>query len=200
MQELVAGLEKLMFDLERDVEHQRGALLLPFPGMDKSGASVCEFFLRGLLGSSGHGLVCPFRHISGEKTVVCKHWLRGLCKRGDECEFLHEYDMTKMPECYFYSKFGPLCKYKHTRRVMCVNYLAGFCPEGLKCKFMQYRVGCPSVSDREVEELSPSGERGLPLCKASNLMCGILKLGYSLPGSPCRFCSVTMVPSPGQRK
>lgn len=52
--------------------------------------------------------MCPFRHISGEKTVVCKHWLRGLCKKGDQCEFLHEYDMTKMPECYFYSKFGSL--------------------------------------------------------------------------------------------
>ena len=38
--------------------------------------------------------------------MVCKHWLRGLCKKGDQCEFLHEYDMTKMPECYFYSKFG----------------------------------------------------------------------------------------------
>lgn len=54
------------------------------------------------------GAMCPFRHISGEKTVVCKHWLRGLCKKGDQCEFLHEYDMTKMPECYFYSKFGLL--------------------------------------------------------------------------------------------
>ena len=54
------------------------------------------------------GGMCPFRHISGEKTVVCKHWLRGLCKKGDQCEFLHEYDMTKMPECYFYSKFGQL--------------------------------------------------------------------------------------------
>ena len=38
--------------------------------------------------------------------VVCKHWLRGLCKKGDGCEFLHEYDMTKMPECYFYSRFS----------------------------------------------------------------------------------------------
>ena len=56
--------------------------------------------------SSSTGGMCPFRHISGEKTVVCKHWLRGLCKKGDQCEFLHEYDMTKMPECYFYSKFG----------------------------------------------------------------------------------------------
>ncbi|XP_074871125.1 putative cleavage and polyadenylation specificity factor subunit 4-like protein [Carettochelys insculpta] len=164
MQELVAGLETLVLDLERDVALQRGALPLPFPGMDKSGAAVCEFFLRGLCAK---GLMCPFRHISGKQTVVCKHWLRGLCKRGDQCEFLHEYDMTKMPECYFYSKFGecsnrecpflhtdpasrvkdcpwydrgfckqgPVCKYKHTRRVMCVNYLVGFCPKGPQCKF-----------------------------------------------------------------
>jgi hypothetical protein len=38
--------------------------------------------------------------------VVCKHWLRGLCKKGDNCEFLHEYNLRKMPECWFYSKYG----------------------------------------------------------------------------------------------
>ncbi|XP_010170767.2 putative cleavage and polyadenylation specificity factor subunit 4-like protein [Antrostomus carolinensis] len=167
MQELVAGVEKIRFDLEVDVEQQRGAQPLPFLGMDKLGAAVCEFFHRGLCTK---GVQCPFQHVRGEKTVVCKHWLRGLCKEGDGCDFLHEFNVTKMPECYFYSKFGecsnkdcpflhidattstmgcpsydrgfcrhgPLCKYKHTRRVMCDNYLVGFCPEGPKCKFMQY--------------------------------------------------------------
>lgn len=52
------------------------------------------------------GKLCPFRHDHGEKMVVCKHWLRGLCKKGDHCKFLHQYDVTRMPECYFYSKFG----------------------------------------------------------------------------------------------
>ncbi|NWT41438.1 CPSF4 factor, partial [Chroicocephalus maculipennis] len=164
MQELVAGVEKIRFDLEADVEHQRGAQPLPFPGMDNQlGMGSC-----GILGGSvpGPGVRCPFQHVGREKTVVCKHWLRGLCKKGDRCDFLHEYDVTKMPECYFYSKFGecsnkdcpflhinasatgcpwydrgfcrhgPLCKYKHMRRVMCTNYLVGFCPEGPKCKFM----------------------------------------------------------------
>jgi len=32
-------------------------------------------------------------------SVVCKHWLKGLCKKGDACEFLHEYNIRKMPEC-----------------------------------------------------------------------------------------------------
>lgn len=74
----------------------------------------CSSFPFSLPHPSAGGM-CPFRHISGEKTVVCKHWLRGLCKKGDQCEFLHEYDMTKMPECYFYSKFGKGC---------CSSYLA----------------------------------------------------------------------------
>ncbi|XP_068769944.1 putative cleavage and polyadenylation specificity factor subunit 4-like protein isoform X1 [Struthio camelus] len=186
MQELVAGVEKIRFDLEADVEQQRGARLLPFPGMDKLGAAVCEFFRRGLCSK---GLLCPFRHVTGEKTVVCKHWLRGLCKKGDQCDFLHEYDVTKMPECYFYSKFGecsnkecpflhidamaratgcpwydrgfcrhgPLCKYKHTRRVLCTNYLVGFCPEGPKCKFMHLKAGLMCSTDQTKGADRPRG-------------------------------------------
>ncbi|XP_040291982.1 putative cleavage and polyadenylation specificity factor subunit 4-like protein [Bufo bufo] len=169
MQELIAGFGQFSFDLERDVEGQRGSQILPFHGMDKSGAAVCDFFIRGLCKK---GPMCPFRHLTGEKTVVCKHWLRGLCKKGDHCEFLHEYDMGRMPECYFYSKFGecsnrdcpflhidpaskikdcpwydrgfckhgPACKHRHTRRVMCANYLVGFCPEGPRCKYVHPKV------------------------------------------------------------
>ncbi|XP_036828175.1 cleavage and polyadenylation specificity factor subunit 4-like [Oncorhynchus mykiss] len=172
MQDLLATVDHIKFDLEIAVEQQLGAQPLPFPGMDKSGAAVCEFFMRAACLKGG---MCPFRHISGEKTVVCKHWLRGLCKKGDQCEFLHEYDMTKMPECYFYSKFGecsnkecpflhidpeskikdcpwydrgfckhgPDCRHRHTRRVICMNYLVGFCPEGRSCKFMHPRFELP---------------------------------------------------------
>jgi len=51
------------------------------------------------------GQTCPFRHVYGDKEV-CKHWLRGLCKKGESCEYLHEYRLDKMPICYFFSKFG----------------------------------------------------------------------------------------------
>uniref|UniRef100_A0A8C0FXH9 Cleavage and polyadenylation specificity factor subunit 4 n=1 Tax=Bubo bubo TaxID=30461 RepID=A0A8C0FXH9_BUBBB len=152
MQELVAGVEKIRFDLEADVEQQRGARPLPFLGMDELGVAACEFFHQGLCTK---GVQCPFPHVGGEKAVVCKHWLRGLCKKGDSCDFLHEYDATKMPECYFHAKFGPLCKYQHTRRVMCTNYLVGFCPEGPKCKFMQYVWGRPRGSSGDGQGPSP---------------------------------------------
>ncbi|NXM12303.1 CPSF4 factor, partial [Ploceus nigricollis] len=166
MQELVAGMEKIRFDSEADVE-ELGAQPLPFPGMDsKLGTGLWHFggwqSCGSFWGVQGHP-----RH-GGAEPAVCKHWLRGLCKRGEGCDFLHDHDATRMPECYFYSKFGecsnkdcpflhvgataspagcpwydrgfcrhgPLCKYKHTRRVMCANYLVGFCPEGPKCKFV----------------------------------------------------------------
>ncbi|NWU83449.1 CPSF4 factor, partial [Onychorhynchus coronatus] len=165
MQELVAGVEKIRFDLEAEVEQQRGARPPPFPGVDS------KLWTRSFDTSGApRPWQCqgPSRHGGRARSVVCRHWLRGLCKRGDGCDFLHEHDATRMPECYFYSKFGecsdkdcpflhvdatpstlgcpwydrgfcrhgPRCKYKHTRRVMCANYLVGFCPEGPKCKFV----------------------------------------------------------------
>ncbi|NXT28386.1 CPSF4 factor, partial [Syrrhaptes paradoxus] len=167
MQELVAGVEKLRFDLEADVEQPQGAQPLPFLGTDsKLGTGCCS--------DSGSvrqpGARFPFRRIGGERMAVCRRWLRGLCEKGDGCEFPHESDAARVPQCCFCSQLGecssedcrslhadatagtvgcpwydrgfcrqgPLCRYKHTRRVMCANYLVGFCPEGPKCKFMQY--------------------------------------------------------------
>eukprot|EP00794_Sanderia_malayensis_P009278 gene9278-10256_t len=103
MEDLIASVKDIKFDIETFIEQQIGIQPLPFPGMDKSGSGVCDFYFQGTC-TRGH--LCPFRHTIGEKAVVCKHWLRGLCKKGDECEFLHEYDMSKMPECYFFSRFG----------------------------------------------------------------------------------------------
>ncbi|KAL0598183.1 putative cleavage and polyadenylation specificity factor subunit 4-like protein [Plecturocebus cupreus] len=67
----------------------------------ESGSAVCNFH-KGLCEK---GKLCPFRHDRGEKTVVCKHWLRGLCKKGDHCKFLQQCDLTRMPNCCFYSAF-----------------------------------------------------------------------------------------------
>lgn len=165
MQEIVAPVDDIKFEIEIALELQKGAQLLPFPGMDKSGAAICTYFISN---QCNRGSACPFRHIKGDRSVVCKHWLRGLCKKGDDCEFLHEFDMSKMPECFFFSKFGqcnnkecpflhidpenkmrdcpwydrgfcrhgPNCKNRHVRRIMCQCYLNGFCLDGPKCKYV----------------------------------------------------------------
>ncbi|NWI44637.1 CPSF4 factor, partial [Picathartes gymnocephalus] len=150
MQELVAGVEKIRLDSEADVEQQRGARPLPFLGVDgKLGTELWHFWrvagLRELLEFSSCCL--PTVTPGGAKPVVCKHWLRGLCKRGDGCDFLHELDAARMPECYFYSKFGECsnkdCPFLHRDATAgtagCPWYDRGFCRHGPLCKYKHTR-------------------------------------------------------------
>lgn len=111
---------------------------------------------------------CPFRHDplsslnfnpsshgyrdQGKRTV-CKHWLRGLCKKGDNCDYLHEYDLRRMPECRFFATFGYCnsgdeCLYLHVDHKAkvreCENYKRGFCQKGPKCEKKHVRrPACP---------------------------------------------------------
>ena len=52
------------------------------------------------------------------RQTVCRHWLRGLCMKGDACGFLHQYDKSRMPICRFFRLFGECreqdCVYKHS--------------------------------------------------------------------------------------
>lgn len=168
MEFLVANVDHIEFKIERDLNEQFGALPLPFPGMDskykihtnqhnlilidffsstESTAAVCQFFNRTDGLECEQGAACPFRHIRGDRTIVCKHWLRGLCKKGDQCEFLHEYDMTKMPECYFYSRFNAChnkeCPFLHidpeSKIKDCPWYDRGFCRHGPHCRHRHVR-------------------------------------------------------------
>ncbi|KAF8237759.1 hypothetical protein L208DRAFT_1388677 [Tricholoma matsutake] len=83
-------------------------------------------------------------------STVCKHWLRGLCKKGDACEFLHEYNLRRMPECWWFAKYGYCsagdeCLYAHPkeRRVECPDYIRGFCKLGPACPRKHVRkVAC----------------------------------------------------------
>ena len=76
---------------------------------------------------------------NNEKTVVCQHWLKGMCRKGIDCDFLHRYDEDKLPPCHHYQKFGscekPDCPFKHEEgKPACDWYMRGFCKHGKKCK------------------------------------------------------------------
>ncbi|KAI6188816.1 Cleavage and polyadenylation specificity factor subunit 4 [Aphelenchoides besseyi] len=137
-------------DVEMMLIEQRGCKEVPFSGMDKSGRGVCVKFTQGQCSLGAH---CPLRHLVGDKQVVCKHWLRGLCKKGDQCEFLHEYDLSKMPECFFFSKYMACsnreCPFRHidpeSKIKDCPWYDRGFCRHGPFCKHRhRRRVICPN--------------------------------------------------------
>ncbi|KAF8564858.1 hypothetical protein P879_08612 [Paragonimus westermani] len=148
MDNLIADVSDIDFMIETQLERQIGLGCLPFSNMNKSGAGVCKFFI---LNQCSLNNLCPLRHIKADRTVVCKHWLRGLCKKGDDCEFLHEYDMSKMPECYFFSKFGECmnkeCPFLHidpaSKVQDCPWYDRGFCRNGPMCRNRHVRrVAC----------------------------------------------------------
>eukprot|EP00064_Thunnus_orientalis_P002771 superscaffoldBa00000213_g2779 len=83
MQDLLANVDHIKFDLEIAVEQQLGAQPLPFPGMDKSGSAVCEFFMRA---ACIKGPDCRHRHT---RRVICVNYLVGFCPEGKSCKFMH---------------------------------------------------------------------------------------------------------------
>ena len=77
-------------------------------GGDESGAKVSANAASSN-GDYGVHTVCPFgKHIAAKSfnKLVCAHWLKGLCKKNDQCEYLHEFNLKRMPECAHYQEHG----------------------------------------------------------------------------------------------
>ena len=67
---------------------------------------------------------------------VCVFWLKGNCKNGDNCEFLHEKISEKLPECpqgIFCTKINVGCPFKHTLKLKKENEVIYFCLNNLQC-------------------------------------------------------------------
>ncbi|KAJ5365475.1 hypothetical protein N7517_008361 [Penicillium concentricum] len=122
-----------------------------------SDVPVCKAY------SEGHcplGPACPDRHPTPSRvttstttasgmapstthgSLVCKHFLKGLCKKGLKCEYLHEYNLRRMPECQSFSRSGYCtngddCLYQHVREDArlppCEHYDRGYCELGPLC-------------------------------------------------------------------
>ncbi|CUS14165.1 unnamed protein product, partial [Tuber aestivum] len=140
---------------------------------------TCPLFVQG---HCPMGNSCPDKHAvsSSFNNLVCKHWLRSLCKKGEACEFLHEYNLRKMPECNFfvrngYCSNGEECLYLHvdpdSKIPPCPHFENGFCPLGPTCskkhvrkqicKF--YLAGfCPDGRSNCKEGTHPKWKTGLP--------------------------------------
>jgi len=164
MQDLIKpDFHQVTLNVERDIKDVIGVKL------DKD-EQICRLNLTPA-GCPLGPLHCPLRHTMPSKlnfqppsansrnasdgdprfrTTVCKHWLRGLCKKGDSCEFLHEYNLRKMPECWWYAKYGYCsqgdeCLYMHPkeRKIECPDYQRGFCKLGPECpRKHSRRVAC----------------------------------------------------------
>ena len=105
-------------------------------------------------GEEAEPVLTSAKHDPRLRTVVCRHWLRDLCMKGSACEFLHMYDLSKMPLC----RHGERCKvhdcpFRHiseANRLECVFYSQGFCIHGPFCRYKHVRrerVDLPEVAD-----------------------------------------------------
>ena len=87
--------------------------------------------------------------------TVCRHWLRGLCMKGNHCGFLHQFDKQRMPTCRFFAKYSeckePDCPFKHSLEDVkdCNMFKLGFCIHGPNCRYRHPRSSSehPSISD-----------------------------------------------------
>ena len=100
-------------------------------------------------------------------SIVCSYWLKGSCKNGNNCNYLHEDNPDKYPECPHglncktencnlkhskrvpkechaynagYCPKGKQCKDSHKEQKICLNYLLGFCPDGPNCKLFHQKT------------------------------------------------------------
>lgn len=123
---------------------------------------ICKHYAKGKCSN----MRCPDLHVKA-KTTVCKHWLISLCKKNRECEFLHRYDLTKMPTCHFWTEHkecnnGTDCVFLHvddeSTAEDCAAFAQGFCKNGPRCKERHRKK---QVCERYLVGFCPDG----PSCK-----------------------------------
>jgi len=83
----------------------------------------------------------------GRRSQVCRHWIKNLCMKGDKCDYLHQLDPDKMPECMLWLRYGkctdPDCTFRHvenSERPECQRYRLGFCRYGPMCRSRHDRL------------------------------------------------------------
>ncbi|KAK2196631.1 bifunctional Zinc finger [Babesia duncani] len=52
----------------------------------------------------------------GKHSIVCRHWLKGMCMKGEFCDFLHQLVYSRMPPCRSFEKNG-----------FCIDLIRGNC-------------------------------------------------------------------------
>ena len=151
--------------------------------------------IDAVLGVEAEAPVAPLQttYNSRRHKVVCKHWLRGLCKKGEACDFLHKLDHDRMPECFYFTNFGECgnkeCIFLHIRpeekTTECPWYARGFCKHGPRCRHRHTRKKpCPKY----LAGLCPDGAEcqfGHPKCVRVPCLClSLLRLALPWPSTP----------------
>jgi cleavage and polyadenylation specificity factor subunit 4 len=170
-------------------------------------------------GEEAEPVLTSAKHDPRLRTVVCRHWLRDLCMKGSACEFLHQYDLSKMPLC----RHGDRCKIKdcpfrhisEANRLECVFFSQGFCIHGPFCRYKHVRrdrMDLPAVADFTLglSQMQAAGKDGVtarrPAPKPNEFykisLCKHFTQGECPFGEGCHFAhgeaELRTFPKPGQ--
>jgi cleavage and polyadenylation specificity factor subunit 4 len=147
-------VDTVEYDFENyALEHGIPETLDPLP-YRKTGSVFGSGGDSGDAGAANEPVLTSAKNDPRLRTVVCRHWLRDLCMKGAACEFLHVYDLSRMPLC----RWGERCKVKdcpfrhiaESNRMECVFYSQGFCIHGPFCRYKherRSRADLPVVAD-----------------------------------------------------
>eukprot|EP01024_Parvocaulis_polyphysoides_P054269 TRINITY_DN5472_c0_g1_i1.p1 TRINITY_DN5472_c0_g1~~TRINITY_DN5472_c0_g1_i1.p1 ORF type:complete len:247 (-),score=30.71 TRINITY_DN5472_c0_g1_i1:36-776(-) len=103
----------------------------------------------------------PGNYKKNFRKTVCTYWLKGLCMKGEQCGFLHQYVPERMPVCKTLQKHGsckdPDCPFKHDLDEIneCNMYRLGFCIYGPNCRYRHTRLPGPPPDPANVEAAKP---------------------------------------------
>ena len=161
-------MDELAFDFERGLEQNVGQPVEPPPSMPASGRKNYRM-ARALLAAS------RLRRSLAPLQTVCRHWLRGLCMKGNACGFLHQFEASRMPVCRFFAKYNE-CKVR--KQTVDGAHVASDAPSGagLPVQALQRRHQGAATARRRSQPtpVSPAA------CKQD---CNMYKLGFCIHGS-----------------
>ncbi|KAM0837474.1 hypothetical protein ACQ4PT_061631 [Festuca glaucescens] len=117
--EMDGDVGDLVFDFEDDLDAAAAAAAAAAAGSGSVALGAASALPSSYdLGPAAVG----HRHDQGlgsrsSRQTVCPFWLQALCMKGDSCEFLHQYDLDRMPVCHFFHSYGYCrlqdCVFKH---------------------------------------------------------------------------------------
>lgn len=162
----ILPMESIHFDFEDYVyEHGIPELVDPMPYRRPK-----SIFQDPTENSRANSVITSAKNDPRLRTVVCRHWLRGLCMKGNACEFLHKYDLSRMPFCRHDTVEACKehnCNLRHRKdeedvassntayggRRVCTFFQQGFCRHGSRCRFqhiLKESNDLPLVGDFEL--------------------------------------------------
>jgi hypothetical protein len=129
------------------------------------------------------------------KKEVCRYWVRNNCTKGSNCNFLHEFQQDKMPNCTVPNCNNNMCFFKHEmKKTLCSNYENGFCSFGNTCPHLHVpKEGPPPLIAPLFTYQDASIEYQKEMQKRIRIKRNHVHIGYETVGVLISKCVILLI-------